>query len=199
MKAILGGICFVLGLLCAGGLLFSTIRLAWAPIEGFDPAIAFCGFGIPMLILGIATAALWENHEHLSKWCLGGCCTALGLGNALGLLAVLAGWVGLIPGRLGEGLKAGEAFVCLAAFGIPMLVCGGGGIGILTDLEDPRAAPHANLRGLETTGRNAACLPDPCPEPQAESERDSAPAAPPEAATNKPWWLPVAEAVMKHI
>ena len=33
MKPILGGICFALGLLCAGGLFFSTVRTAWSPIE----------------------------------------------------------------------------------------------------------------------------------------------------------------------
>jgi hypothetical protein len=199
MKAILGGICFVLGLLCAGGLFFSTIRLAWAPIEGFNPAIAFFGFGIPMLILGGATVGLWESHHLLIKWCFGGSCIVLGLCNAIGLLAVLAGWVGLIPGRLGESLKAEEAFVCLAAFGIPMLVCGGAGIGILTGLQDPRAEPHVKLGDPETTGRNSLGLQDPCPETQTESKRDSAPGASPESATYKPWWLDVAQAVMRHI
>jgi hypothetical protein len=199
MRAFLGGICFILGLLCAGGLFFSTVRLAWSPIEGFNPAIAFFGFGIPMLILGVATAALWEDHQHLTKWCLGWSCTALGVCNALGLLAVLAGWVGLIPGRSGQGLKSEEAFVCLAAFGIPMLLCGSTGIGILTGLQDRRAEPHAESRRPETTRRNSPDLQEPRAESHAESEQDSAAEGPPKSATSKPWWQVVAEEVMKHV
>jgi hypothetical protein len=176
MKAILGGICFVLGLLSAGGLFFSTVRMAWSPIEGFNSVLAYFGFGIPMLILGGATGALWEKHPQLLK-CLGWSCMVLGLVSALGLLALLAGWVGLIPaipaipGRVGQAFEQSEAVGCLLAFGIPMLICGGAGIGILTML----------------TGEKPG-IQDARPEPHAPSEPDPAAVASPESATSKPWW-----------
>jgi hypothetical protein len=130
MKTILGGICFVVGLLSAAGLFFSTVRLACFPIEGFDPVIAFVGFGAPTLVFGVASGALWEKNHQLIK-CLGCSCTALGLINTFGLLAVVAGWVGLIPGISGQGVQWSEAGPLLLEFGIPMLVYGAAGIAIL--------------------------------------------------------------------
>jgi hypothetical protein len=130
MKAILGGLCLVVGLLSAGGLLWGMVRLAWLPRTDFNPFLAFFGFGIPMVVAGGATGGIWQKEPRLLK-CLGWVCTVMGLIWALGLLALVAGWVGLLPTTPSQPAESEVVVGLLLAFGIPMLVCGGAGIGIL--------------------------------------------------------------------
>jgi hypothetical protein len=143
VKTILGGMCLVLGLLSAGGLLCSMGRLAWFPGEGLNGPVAFLGFWIPMVLLGGAVGALWGNDQRLLK-CLGWVCTGLGFIWALGLLALVAGWAGLLPGTAGKGAGWSEVIGLFLGFFIPMLVCGGAGIGIV--VAEAEKAPRAALK-----------------------------------------------------
>jgi hypothetical protein len=145
VKTILGGMFLVLGLLAAGGLFWSLGRLAWFPGAELNGPVAFFGFGIPMVLFGGTAYGFWHKDRRLLK-CLGWVCTALGFVWALGLLALVAGWVGLLPGAPGKGAGWPELVGLFLEFFVPMLVCGGAGLGIVV-AEDEKAFRTAAARG----------------------------------------------------
>lgn len=130
MKHTLGGLCFAVALAFAVGLFIGMARIAWGSSEKVNGFIAFFGFGIPMLLSGAGTFALWsdsKSHIQLFGWT----CTVGGLIWAASLFYLLAGWVGFVSSS--SRVEFFERVGLFLAFGIPMLVCGGAGIGVLVE------------------------------------------------------------------
>lgn len=130
MKHTLGYLCLAVTLAFAAGLFVGMVRVAWdadAKVNGF---IAFFGFGVPMILAGAGTQALWSDSRHLIQR-LGWTCTVAGLVWAVALLYLMAGWVGLVSSNSQVGI---DRCICLfLGFGVPMVVCGGAGIAVLVD------------------------------------------------------------------
>lgn len=136
VKHTLGHLCYGIMIAFGAGLFLTMARIAWGEKLEVNAFLAFFGFGIPMVLLGIGAAALWSDDKRLTQR-FGWTCTVGGLVWALGLLYLLAGWVGLVSPVEKVEFVAGAGHVL--AFGIPMIVCGAVGIAVL--LEPPGQQP----------------------------------------------------------
>lgn len=128
MRQFLGHLSFITAVAFGVGLFLAMSRIAWADKVEINGLLAFLGFGAPMVLSGVVTAGLGAETEPLMKR-LGWTCTWASLLWAASLLFLLAGWVGIIPGPRGV-----EFFSCLflfMGFALPMILCGGAGLGIL--------------------------------------------------------------------
>jgi hypothetical protein len=74
----LGWLSFLLAKAFAGGLVLTLIGATWLGVEGRNGAIGFFGFGIPMIVADLGTAALWSGEKSLQKT-LGWSSTVTGL------------------------------------------------------------------------------------------------------------------------
>jgi hypothetical protein len=135
MKHTLGGLCFAVALAFAAGLYLGMAKVAWDANSKANGFIVFFGFGIPMLLAGAGTFALWSDSKLMVQR-FGWACTVAGLLWAASLFYLLAGWVGIVSSDMKAGFA--ECVGLFLGFGIPMLVCGGAGIGVL--VEPPQGA-----------------------------------------------------------
>ena len=134
----LGWVSYTVTLAFALGMLVGMVKIAWFPTSDLNGLAIFFGFGVPMLVLGFATHGLWHTspkHTTMFGWS----CTAVGLCWAVGLLLLVAGWSGLAgtgPAMRPTNTTADDyplGLVLFAGFGIPMLVAGGAGVGVLIE------------------------------------------------------------------
>jgi hypothetical protein len=128
VRAQLGWLTFLLAVGFAGGLVLSLAGTAWFGNSGEKALIGFFGFGIPMIVNGLGTAALWSDEKRLLQ-ALGWASTVIGVTCGVCLFMLVGGWV-----LGGDKAAVGQFF----GFGIPMLVCGGFGIVILFESEGKR-------------------------------------------------------------
>ncbi len=128
MKVFLGWLTFPLTVAFALGL-FVTLARYGNPIDRV--VIGFFGFGVGTVAGGAATAALWDGSTAHQKL-LGGVATITGIGYALFVLMVLAGWVLL---QEDVGGPAGWLIVRLVGLGVASAVCVGYGIAVLYHAE----------------------------------------------------------------
>jgi hypothetical protein len=128
----LGWLSFLLAKAFAGALVLTLIGATWLGVESRNGAIGFFGFGIPMIVADLGTAALWSGEKSLQKT-LGWSSTVTGLVCGVALFILVGTWVladnqSTPPGNLGHFL----------GFGTAMLVCGGFGISMLYEAEGKR-------------------------------------------------------------
>ncbi len=108
------------------GLLVSMGRAAWFAADWKSSLLAFFGFGIPMVLLGVATYHLCEDSPPGQVY-FGWGCVVFGLFWAVGLFVLIADWVNIIAlNPVKVGFWEGSAL--FLGFVVPMLVCGGMGI-----------------------------------------------------------------------
>lgn len=125
MKSTLGLLTFILSIGFAIGLVLSMIGGTWYGLSNDRALIGFFGFGVPLLFTAGATISLWTKEKLLYKFfawvstILGGVCGVC-------LLLLIVGWV--IPLR-----EFNPAWGYFFGFGIPMIVFGGTGIGIILE------------------------------------------------------------------
>lgn len=127
-KTALGWLTYLLMLGFAIGLLASMVRSAWFGLPSERGVMGFFGFGIPLILSGLGTAGLWLQDEPLRD-VLGWSSTVNGCIHGLCLLILVGTEV------FGES-SAGAGIWHFYGFGLPMLVCGGFGIAMLTDVLD---------------------------------------------------------------
>lgn len=141
MQSKLGGLTLGVAILFGIGLLLSMARAAWQPAASPNGTLAFFGFAIPMILLAWATFALWERSKDLQVK-FGWICVLFGLVWAIGLFVLIADWVRIIGVRE-EGAGLWEGVALFGGFVVPMLVCGGTGIGIILDATSGRTGGAA--------------------------------------------------------
>lgn len=131
MKRHLAKLCALVASIATAGLLWATISLAWFPSKELqsNALLALLGFGVPMLLLGIATLHFLAKEPRLLI-AFGWVCTILSLVWAICLLAFVAGCVGLLPHPSGHVDRPRLIEQCFI-FGIPMVICGYIGVGIV--------------------------------------------------------------------
>ena len=136
MRAQLGWLTFLLAMGFAGGLVLTLIGTTWFSVSDGNGLIGFFGFGIPMIVAGLGTAALWSDQKPLQKT-LGLASTLVGLVCGVALFILVAGWV-LSDTKANQPPAVGKSEPGVAhffGFGIPMLICGGFGIAMLFESE----------------------------------------------------------------
>jgi hypothetical protein len=122
----LGGLTFLLTIAFVGGLVVALIGATWFGLPRDNGLIGFFGFGIPMVVAGLGTAALWSGHKPLEKT-LGWASALVGLVCGVALFILVAGWI--------LTKESDTGFLHFFAFAIPMLVCGSFGIAMLLKSE----------------------------------------------------------------
>ena len=144
---------FLLTMGFAGGLVLTLIGTTWFTVSDTNGLIGFFGFGIPMIVSGVGTAALWSDRKPLQKT-FGWASTVVGLVCGVALFILVAGWVlsdskanpssasstGASVGK-SERASVRESQTGIAhffGFGVPMLICGGFGIAMLFKSEGKR-------------------------------------------------------------
>lgn len=130
MRIHLGWLTFLLAVAFAACLVATLILNSWFGFPNGRAALGFFGFGIPTVVVGVATAALWDGHKSLQKL-LGWTGTMAGIICGVAVLLLVAGWV------LSEGTEpvVGPIIGRLLGFGITALVCGAFGIVLLFEAE----------------------------------------------------------------
>ena len=126
MRILLGWLTFLLAVAFAACLVATLILNSWYGFPNVRAAIGFGGFGIPTMVVGGASAALWDGHRSLQKL-LGWTGTMAGIICGVAVLLLVAGWV------LSESTEpaGGRIIGRLLGFGVAGLVCGGFGIAML--------------------------------------------------------------------
>ena len=129
MRTHLGWLTFLLALAFGACLVAALILNTWFGFPGERTVLGFFGFGVPTMITGGATAALWEGRKSLQNL-LGWASTITGL--VCGAAVLL-----LVADRVFSDVQSviGPLIWRLAAFGIAGLVCGGFGIDLLVQAE----------------------------------------------------------------
>jgi len=115
MKKRAGWLLLTLSLAFTIGYFTGMAKIGWFDAE-VNGAVVFFGFGIPILLTGGGTLALWEDENSLIcifAWIAIVVATAF----ALCLLYVLGAFIGLFP-------ESKKSIVMLFGFGIPMIVIG---------------------------------------------------------------------------
>lgn len=126
MRVHLGWLTFLLGVAFVLCLFFILIWNAWFGFPNQRALLGFFAFGVPAMVITLATAALWDGHKALEKL-LGWVATMAGIAAAIAVLALVIGWViseqPNMPGMLvlSRLLGFGTAAVMSGAFGIQML------------------------------------------------------------------------------
>lgn len=133
---LLGGLTMAVSALFGVGLLLAMARAAWQPDSSHHNTLAFFGFAIPMVLLAAGTFALWEENKKLQV-VFGWICVLFGLIWAIGLFILIADWVKILGIRQ-EAVGLWEGIALFVGFIVPMLVCGGSGIGIIVDSASPK-------------------------------------------------------------
>ncbi len=130
MRTHLGWLTFLLTVAFAACLVATLILNSWFGFPNDRAVLAFFGFGIPTMVVGGATAMLWDGHESLQKL-LGWTGTMAGIICGVAVLLLVAGWV------LSERpeLVVGPIIGHLLGFGVTALVCGAFGIAMLYKAE----------------------------------------------------------------
>lgn len=142
MKASIGWLTFLLSVGFAGGMVSSLIGNVWFKVADANSVIGFFGFGIPMIVAGLGTAALWSEKKPLQKT-LAVVSTFIGLTCGLCLFILVAGWVFADNSAEQPQPSTSRATVQQSrpsavhffGFGVPMLVCGGFGIAMFFQSE----------------------------------------------------------------
>lgn len=145
MRTQLGWLTFLLAIGFAGGLVLTLVGNFCSNISDENALIGFFGFGVPLILTGLGTSALWSDKEPLLKT-FGWTSTVMGFACGVGLFILVAVWVlgdnktkrsqpiatttSSTPQELSFGLFYG--------FGIPMVLCGGYGIAVLLAAEEKR-------------------------------------------------------------
>lgn len=130
MRDHLGWLAFILATAFAICLMGTLILNSWFGFSGQKCAIGFFGFGIPTMIVGRATASLWEDKKDLQQL-LGWAATMVALVCGVSVLVLVGGWV--LSDR--AGVAAGPLLARLIGFGVTGLVCGRFGIARLFKAE----------------------------------------------------------------
>lgn len=132
MRAHLGWLTFLLAVAFAFCLIGTLVLNAWFDFPNQRAVRGFFAFGIPTMVIGAATALLWDGHKALQKF-LGWAGTMAGLICAAAVLVLVVRWV------LAEGLQPEVGLWVmlsrLGAFSATALVCGGFGIETLYSAE----------------------------------------------------------------
>ena len=126
MRTHLGWLTFLLAVAFATCQVATLILNSWFGFPNGRGVLAFFGFGIPTMVVGGATAALWDGHKSLQKL-LGWAGTMAGIVCGLAVLLLVAGWVLSETPEPAVGPLIGR----LLGFGVTGLVCGSFGIAML--------------------------------------------------------------------
>lgn len=143
MKKQLGWLTYLLLVAFTAGLLLTLIGFAWSRLSDDKAGIGVLGFGLPMLLAGLAAHGLSTDQRRL-RFLLGWTGTIAGLICGVCLLVCVAGMVLSTAEFTGS---SPESLSCVG-FGVLMLLCGGLGIAWLI-CPQPSAAkkPEAEKAG----------------------------------------------------
>jgi hypothetical protein len=126
MRTQLGWLTFLLKVRFMAGLLLTVLGTIWFTVSDDNALIGFWGFGIPMVLTGIATAWLWDDKTTPLR-ILGWTSTMAGVVCGASFLLLVAGWV----------LSTNKpSFAHSLGLIVPMVWCGSFGIFVLYKAED---------------------------------------------------------------
>jgi hypothetical protein len=111
--------------------LFGTlVKNTWFNLPNDRAVIGFFGFGVPMAMIGLATALLWHGHKGLET-ILGWAGTMVGIAHAVAVLLLVVTRV------LAETSQfaANASLTRFLAFGVAAFVSGAFGIFVLYQAE----------------------------------------------------------------
>ena len=130
VRTLLGWLTFLLAIAFATALIGTLILNSWFGFPNVRGVLGFFGFGIPTIVVGGATAALWDGSKSLHKL-LGWAGTMTGIVCAVAVLLLVGGWL------LSERPESifGPVLGRFPGFGVTALVCGGFGIAMLIEAE----------------------------------------------------------------
>jgi hypothetical protein len=155
MKVTVGLLTFLLAVAFASGMFLTMVAVTWYGLDSGNALAGYFGFGIPMIITGLATSGLWHDKRPSPFDILGWTSTGFGLGYALMLLILVIGIVmpspkapdttpyyqpgttviNTTPTSAPQTDRRSEWFLEFLWFGVGMLVCGGFGIYVLHQSE----------------------------------------------------------------
>jgi hypothetical protein len=130
MRIFLGWLTFLLAVAFAACLVAALILNSWFGFANGRTVLGFFGFGIPTVVIGGATAALWDGHKSLQKL-LGWAGTMAGIVCAVAVLLLVAG---LVLSERPEPV-VGATIGRFLGFGVTALICGAFGIALLFEAE----------------------------------------------------------------
>jgi len=123
MRKQLGWLAYLLLVAFTAGLLLTVIGYAWSRLSGDKAGIGVLGFGLPMLLAGLATHGLSRDERRL-RLLLGWTGTIVGMVCGVCLLVCVAGMV------LSAACFTGDSPEILASLGFGVLMLLYGGLGI---------------------------------------------------------------------
>jgi hypothetical protein len=123
MRKQLGWLAYFLLVAFTAGLLLTMIGFAWSRLPGDKAGIGVLGFGLPMLLAGLATHGLSGDERRLRMF-LGWTGTVAGMICGVCLLVCVASMVLSAASFTG----ASPEILASVGFGVLMLLCGGLGI-----------------------------------------------------------------------
>jgi len=138
VRIFVGGLTFLLALAFAICLIGSLILNSWYAFPAQQTALGFFGFGIPLILVGVATAFLWARHNALLKF-LGWASTIAGVVCGIAILLLVARRVFLDAHTLTDATW--PLIWRVLAFGVVGVVVGGFGIAVLSE-SDSETVPH---------------------------------------------------------
>ena len=129
----LGWLTFLLALAFETCLVLALILNTWFGFPSEKTVLGYFGFGVPSMVMGGATAALWKGQKSLQNL-LGWASTMTGLVCGVAVLLLVADRV------FSEAQSVvGPLIWRLVAFGVAGLVCGCFGITLLFHVEATRS------------------------------------------------------------
>jgi len=130
VRAFVGWLTFLLAMAFAVCLFGTLVKNTWFGLPNDRAVIGFFGFGVPMAMIGVATAFLWSGHKALEQ-ILGWAGTMAGIAHAVAVLLLVAAHV------MAESSNAATnaSLTHFLAFGTAAVACGAFGITVLYQAE----------------------------------------------------------------